>query len=365
MRNSIKYIIALLVLAIVGYGAFVKYGPVKSFPTNAEVAKALKIKEENILDVYELSERHRYVAYVNNNVAQQSFWAFHNRKWQQASNYMGHEIMVVNTGDEKTIAWNLKGEGMHTLNIFAIIERNAQLTTEADGTMDGQYFPQIVLKQSIEIDANSSHGVFPLPEQWYEALKRRPETSEQIQQFSFFSNEDIPSYQWEVRDVNGKVVQTNRPSGTSGTTDLGKTGMTFDYVSHYESYEDLHTATNYVEELGYTIEVLTQQDILTFNENEMYQTPNKEFWAVQQIAPENYIGKDLSRFIFIVKNHPLAEEVQLAIVVDGDEVIGGTSFPHSEQEPLTGPYFSLDGTPAEAMHDDYDAWSNAWDEKYK
>lgn len=135
-----------------------------------------------------------------------------------------------------------------------------------------------------------------------------------------------------------------------------------------ELSQNAQIAQQYVEEMGYTIESVEQEDVLRFAEDEMHLPPNKSFWAVQTIEPTNYIEQDLARVTFLVNNHPLAnsyesEQTQVDVVLFKDEVIAATSMPHTK-EPLMGATSSIDGKSAEDVQDDYSEWSEQWDEMY-
>ena len=111
-----------------------------------------------------------------------------------------------------------------------------------------------------------------------------------------------------------------------------------------------------------------QEDVIRFTKQEMNLPPNKNFWAVQTIEPNNYLEKDLVQIKFLVKNHPFAnmyesDKTRVSVVLWNKEVIGGTSFPYSK-EPLLGGGSSIDGKGAEEVKENYTQWSEDWDKKY-
>ncbi|EPE61143.1 hypothetical protein L479_02467 [Exiguobacterium sp. S17] len=85
--------------------------------------------------------------------------------------------------------------------------------------------------------------------------------------------------------------------------------------------------------------------------------------------PDAYIGRDIKREHFIVRNHPLDDfeelgQTNVLVLIDDRDIIGGTSFPDSK-EPLMGAPYSLDGKTAEELHpDDYWAWREDWEKRY-
>ena len=132
--------------------------------------------------------------------------------------------------------------------------------------------------------------------------------------------------------------------------------------------ENGEIAKGYIESLGYDVVAFEQEDVVRFMKQDMNLPPNKQFWSVQTIEPTNYLGKDLVRINFLVKNHPLADmyesdKTELSVVLWNKEVIGGTSFPHSK-EPLVGVSSSLDGKTPEEVKENYTQWSEKWDKEY-
>ncbi len=80
-----------------------------------------------------------------------------------------------------------------------------------------------------------------------------------------------------------------------------------------------------------------------------------QVWQVQAANKEDYIGKEIYEERFIVKNHPLDDwdgkglgKTNVYVMLVDGQVIGGTSFPITE-ESLVGAPFSLDGKTAEEV----------------
>ncbi|CAM5791449.1 MULTISPECIES: hypothetical protein [Brevibacillus] len=95
-------------------------------------------------------------------------------------------------------------------------------------------------------------------------------------------------------------------------------------------------------------------------------------WAYQAVNPDDYLGKEISLYRFIVSNHPLDLELPndeydktvIVLMTSGTEVIGGTSMPDSK-EPLAGGPYSLDGKTLEEVTGlSFPEWREKWTQKY-
>lgn len=98
--------------------------------------------------------------------------------------------------------------------------------------------------------------------------------------------------------------------------------------------------------------------------------PYRQIWAVQEVEPELYFGKEIETYEFIVKNHPLektdknySDGVQLYIMLSDNKVIGGYSYPNSDVE---GSFSSLEGKTLEEVTGlTFKEWQEEWKNKYK
>ncbi|WP_214830473.1 hypothetical protein [Exiguobacterium sp. s56] len=125
---------------------------------------------------------------------------------------------------------------------------------------------------------------------------------------------------------------------------------------------DAKVAKAYLEEQGYDVVSYEGDRTLSFEKADLLELPTRSTWEVQTTPPDDYIGRDIRKERFIVRNHPLGQANVFVMMVDG-EIIGGTSYPDSA-EPLTGASYSLDGKTAEELHPDYMEWRSEWEAKY-
>lgn len=123
-----------------------------------------------------------------------------------------------------------------------------------------------------------------------------------------------------------------------------------------------------LEKRGYEIVEFKGEKVVSFEREELLESPYQDMWGVQTMAPDPYIGRDITLAHFLVRNHPLDDQFEMGqtnvfvMLLEG-EVIGGTSFPDSK-EPLVGGSYSLDGKAAEEVHPDYESWRAEWEAKY-
>ena len=233
MKTKVKIVIVLCIVIGIGYFAFQKFGPVKAFPSNEQLADRLKIETTDLKDVIQVSEYYYYVPYVKNDRLHMSFWKFHKRHWEVLSDHDSHEILLWTFKDgERYIVWHIEGEQMDTLNLFATFDRNYHISSNEKSETIQRYYPQIALKHAQSIDENVSYGIFKVPEDWQTALQRTP-----IQDtFSFFNDYmEQPSFQWHVVDASGEVVQT-KTSGSSSSTTNFRDSSNIDFVFYFQPF---------------------------------------------------------------------------------------------------------------------------------
>lgn len=96
-------------------------------------------------------------------------------------------------------------------------------------------------------------------------------------------------------------------------------------------------AKKYLESQGYKIIRYEASSSYEVKKEFLDTTPYANYWAVQNINPNDYIGKKIINEWFIVRNHPLERwendefhsigRVRVGVSIYKDQVIGGTSFP--------------------------------------
>ncbi|SDJ86934.1 hypothetical protein [Paenibacillus naphthalenovorans] len=96
-------------------------------------------------------------------------------------------------------------------------------------------------------------------------------------------------------------------------------------------------------------------------------TQYRQAWSVQKVAPENYIGKEISVYASTVSNHPLENKynvkINVYIMMSDGKVVGGYSFP--DIAGMVGSYYSLEGkTMEEVTGMSYKEWNEKWNAKY-
>ena len=231
---KVKIVLAVIFLAAVGYYTFNKVGPVKPFISTEEIAKSLNVDVQHIQYIYELAEDYRYVPYMKDDVPSMSLWKFEYRHWRKINDIVGDEITLIELKDgAKYYIWNIKGEGMSQLNLYAIHERNYDVTHKANGEMISKYYPEIVLTYSEKIEPSISHGIFEMPEAWHNAFTRNPQTEQQP--FGFFENPQM--FAWEVVNEENEVVKTIRPDGTFSQSS-GDDDSQLHFMSQFQRWDN-------------------------------------------------------------------------------------------------------------------------------
>ncbi|USG66301.1 hypothetical protein NDK47_02915 [Brevibacillus ruminantium] len=145
-----------------------------------------------------------------------------------------------------------------------------------------------------------------------------------------------------------------------------------DQVNTYviQRNEQIGSATSFLQEKGYQMKAalgLYKSYTLT---NELLVEDEMAFWFVQPFSPDEYIGKKIQVYWFEVTNHPLEKRleqyhpkgVSVFLFMSGNKVIGGTSFPITEEPLYGGPYY-LDGSNG-SRGEEYIKESDSWRKKY-
>ncbi|WP_433944428.1 hypothetical protein [Paenibacillus sp. SN-8-1] len=131
---------------------------------------------------------------------------------------------------------------------------------------------------------------------------------------------------------------------------------------------DEKAAEAYIHSKGYLITSYRGElNTYTLQKSLLRETWCAQVWSVQSEPPENYFGREITTYGFVVEKHPLSKKLHLPtevnIMVTDGRAIGGYSFPHSDQ--MTGAAYSLEGKELEELTGlTYTDWKDQWDEKY-
>jgi len=136
-------------------------------------------------------------------------------------------------------------------------------------------------------------------------------------------------------------------------------------ISITEKQTEYLNTNNYdiVKSNGITETYILQKNILT-------EQPHNIIWGVQNLNPQDYLGKTIDVSSYLVSNHKLDSygdkgQTHLWLLICEEEIIGGYSFPNNT-ETLYGGIYSLDGMTLEEITGlDFQTWSEDWMNKYK
>lgn len=108
---------------------------------------------------------------------------------------------------------------------------------------------------------------------------------------------------------------------------------------------------------------ILKREMLTVN-------PYMMDWSVQNVDPQDYIGKTIHVEKFIVNNHPLERisyegKTVVSVLISENKVFGGTAFPVTK-EPLRGWVYSVDGKTLEEVQNvkSFEEWEDRWMKKF-
>ncbi|RUT33370.1 hypothetical protein EJP77_06900 [Paenibacillus zeisoli] len=131
---------------------------------------------------------------------------------------------------------------------------------------------------------------------------------------------------------------------------------------------DEKAAESFIKSMGYQVTGYRGQlSTYSLQKPLLRETWCAQTWSVQKQPPERYFGSEITTYGFIVDHHPLSEKYDLPtdmnIMMTGGKVVGGSSFPHSDQ--MNGAVYSLEGKTLEELTGlSYANWKNQWDHKY-
>ncbi|WP_038289226.1 DUF4830 domain-containing protein [Acetivibrio straminisolvens] len=131
---------------------------------------------------------------------------------------------------------------------------------------------------------------------------------------------------------------------------------------------------NYIVLHGYEIlESKGKTEEYTLDKQRVYQS--WQIWSVQHLAPDDYIGKEISIYSYIIKNHPLDnkspnKKTNLSMMVCGNEIIGGYSSPYYEEKDIIqmpiGEIYSFEGKNFENVKSmEFNTWRDEFLKKYE
>lgn len=153
-----------------------------------------------------------------------------------------------------------------------------------------------------------------------------------------FKDEPEPQYGYSYRD--GKIEQS---SANSKTLDDG-------IYDHSESPHEQNTiiAGKYVKSYGYKIfTLLGETDRYTLTKDKLKSLPYAQIWNVQNINPNDYIGKEIVVIGFKVRNHPIQslkseykDGAKVWVMISEGKTIGEFSLPIVD---TVGGVYSIDG----------------------
>lgn len=132
---------------------------------------------------------------------------------------------------------------------------------------------------------------------------------------------------------------------------------------------DEKAAEAYIKSKGYLITGYKGQlNTYTLQRSLLRETWYAQIWSVQNEPPENYYGREITTYGFVVDHHPLSQkyhfDTDVYLMMTGGKVVGGYSFPHSDP-PMVGAVFSLEGKDLEERTGlTYTGWKDQWDKKY-
>lgn len=136
---------------------------------------------------------------------------------------------------------------------------------------------------------------------------------------------------------------------------------------------------NFIKEKGYAI-ISTKGKVDTYKleKKMLIGFPYEVIWGLQEVEPENYIGKNIDVYKFIVQNHVLDSKIHnsthqtnIFIMVCDFKLIGGYSRPNHEGKtiaelPIGPETYSIDGKPIEEVKNmSFQNWREKWEKRYK
>ncbi len=185
---------------------------------------------------------------------------------------------------------------------------------------------------------------------------------------------------WLLRDINrnrkGRVYMKKYLEVIGILTLLGIvlsgcSSMSFSKAIELDETEK--AAIGLIEEKGYEVVALGGKSEAYELDRDRLAHPNYSLiWGIQDLNAEEYIGKFVETYEFLVEDHPLllelddgAYRIKLWVLSVEGEIIGGYTFPDYD-EPHYGGVYSLEGETLEEVTEmRFQAWRKGWEEKYQ
>jgi len=141
---------------------------------------------------------------------------------------------------------------------------------------------------------------------------------------------------------------------------------------------DERKAADAIKAKGYKIfSTLGESEVYILDREKLIEAPYMNIWSVQEADPEQYFGKSIASYDFVVSGHPLEQmyastnqsskyEFHINVMLSEGEVIGGYAYPVGIDGALSmGGAYSIDGKSQEEMTGlSYSEWLAQWKKKY-
>lgn len=119
-------------------------------------------------------------------------------------------------------------------------------------------------------------------------------------------------------------------------------------------------AKSHLEGLGYSIVSFEEEGEIEFKRNFVNVMPNDQLLSVQYGELDDYLDEVMATVHFLVSGHPLDDQYKkgkshATVFLIENKVVGGWSFPYSD-EALAGAPYSLDGKTREEVHGSNEKW---------
>jgi hypothetical protein len=132
---------------------------------------------------------------------------------------------------------------------------------------------------------------------------------------------------------------------------------------------DEKTATEFIAAKGYQVATEELEPMsYVLDKDKLKEMPYSMYWSVQEVNPEDYLGKEIVTIGYKVKNHPLEKiyntSTLVYVMLSAGKPVGSYSLPNIEGS--AGWVYSLDGkTLEEISRMTYAEWVDYWNKKWK
>ncbi len=145
----------------------------------------------------------------------------------------------------------------------------------------------------------------------------------------------------------------------------------------YPEFEEVETdviseiGINHIEEDGYNVvKNLGLGSEYMLLEEYMLETDHIKIWVVQDIYPDDYFGKVIMHYKYLVEDHPHDDRygypyTYMVLMICEGEVIGGFTIPITNEDILVGGVSPMDGDDQKShMGMTYREWIANWKDRY-